>query len=167
MRRVGFLGLVPDAGVRLLDHHLAEVDTDEVVLKDIVIEHVFRRLAQVDDPLAHVGRADAKGHVLGVAGAGGVVVAADAADPAGDEVGVARVLALHEDAVAAEDRRGAVAFGDLPVGEVDLGVDAQAAHDPGDRIPRHFDKLPGIGPRGSFRSGHGRHEMPPFPPLGP
>ena len=83
-------------------------------------------------------RLDAEGHVLGVDGAGGVVVAADAADTAGDEVGVARVLALHEDAVAAEDRRGAVALGDLPVGEVDLGVDAEAAHDPGDRVPGHL-----------------------------
>ena len=88
-------------------------------------------------------RLDAEGHVLGVAGAGGVVVAADAADPAGDEVGVARVFALHEDAVAAEDRRGAVALGDLAVGEIDLGVDAQAADDPGDRVPGHLDQVPG------------------------
>ena len=42
-----------------------------------------------------------------------MVVAADPADPAGDEMGVARILALHEDAVAAEDRRGAVTLGDL------------------------------------------------------
>src|ERR1700716_2186748 len=86
----------------------------------------------------HRGGADPEGHVLGVAGAGGVVVAADPADPAGDEVGVAGVLALHEDAVAAEDRRGAVALDDLALGEVDLGVDAQAAHDPRDRVPRHL-----------------------------
>ena len=116
---------------------------------DVVVEHILGRLAQVDDPFAHLGRADAEGHVLGVAGTGGVVVAADAADPAGDEVGVARVLPLHEDAVAAEDRRGAVALGDLAVGEVDLGVDAQAAHDPGDRVPRHLDQfwVSALGPR--------------------
>ena len=143
------LGLVPDAGVGLLDHLLAEIDADQVVLEDVVVEHVLGRLAEVDDPLGHGGRPDAEGHVLGVAGAGGVVVAADAADPAGDEVGVARVLALHEDAVAAEDRRGAVALGDLPVGEVDLGVDAQAAHDPGDRVPRHLDEL-ALARRGLF-----------------
>src|SRR5207253_11408560 len=52
--------------------------------------------------LGHRRGADAEGHVLGVAGAGGVVVAADAADAAGDEVGVARVLAAQEHAVAAE-----------------------------------------------------------------
>src|SRR2546430_11323933 len=38
--------------------------------------------------------------------AGGVVVAADSADAAGDEVRVARVLSFHEDAVTTEDRRG-------------------------------------------------------------
>src|SRR6185437_16026319 len=68
-----------------------------------------RRLAQVDDPLAQVRRTDAVGHVLAVDRAGRVIVTADAADPAGDEVRVPRVLALHEDAVAAEDGRGAVA----------------------------------------------------------
>ena len=106
-----------------------------------MVEHVFGGFAEVDDPLAERRRLDAKGHVLRVAGAGGVVVAADAADAAGDEVGVARVLALHEDAVAAEDRRRAVALGDLAFAEVDLGEDAQAADDPGDRIPAHFDQV--------------------------
>src|SRR5262249_8613694 len=77
----------------LLDHRLAEIDADEVLLEDVVVEHVLGGLAEVGDPLAHVGGADAEGHVLGVDGAGGVVVAADAADAAGDEVGVARVLA--------------------------------------------------------------------------
>ena len=80
-----------------------------------------------------------------------MVVAADPADPAGDEVGVARVLAFHEDAVAPEDRRGAMTLGNLPIGEVDLGVDTQAAHDPGDRVPRHLDQLALVG--GAFLSG--------------
>ena len=108
------------------------------------------------------GRSHAEGHVLRVAGAGGVVVAADAADAAGDEVGVARVLALHEDAVAAEDRRGAVALGDLAVGEVDLGVDAQAADDPGDRVPGHLDQLALVSV-GSLCVGvvDGRHDVAP------
>ena len=92
---------------------------------------------------AIAGRLDTEGHVLRVGGAGGVVVAADAADAAGDEVGVARILALHENAVAAKDRRGAVALGDLAVGEVDLGEDAEAADDARDRIPGHFDELAG------------------------
>ena len=67
-----------------------------------------------------------------------MVVPADPADPAGDEVRVARVLALHEDRVAAEDRAGAVALRDPHVPEVDLRVDAERAHDPGDRVPGHL-----------------------------
>ena len=67
-----------------------------------------------------------------------MIVAADAADAAGDEVGVARIFALHEDAVAAEDGGSAVALGDLALAEVDLGEDAEAAHDPGNRVPIHL-----------------------------
>src|SRR5581483_3714605 len=96
-------------------------------------------LTQVDDPLAQVRRPDPVGHVLVVDRAGGMVVTTDAADAAGDEVRVPRVLALHEDAVATEDRRGAVALDDPLLLEVDLGIDAQAAHDPRDGIPVHLD----------------------------
>ena len=138
VRGGGLLGLGQYGGVGFLDHLLAEVHADEVVLEDIVVEHVLGCLAQVDDPFGQCRRLDAEGHVLGVASAGGVVIAADAANPAGDEMSVARVLALHEDAIAAEDRRGAMALDDLPIGEVDLGIDAQAADDPRDRIPRHL-----------------------------
>jgi hypothetical protein len=105
-----------------------------------VVEHVLGGLAEVDDPLTQVRRLHAVRHVLRVAGTGGVVVAADAADAAGDEVRVARVLALHEDGVAAEDRRRAVALGDRTVAEVDLRVDAETADDAGDRVPRHLDE---------------------------
>ena len=135
VRCLGVLGLGQHARVGLGDHLLAVVHADQVLLKDVVVEHVFRGLAEVDDPLTEVRRLDAVGHVLRVAGARGVVVAADAADAAGDEVGVARILALHEDRVAAEDRRRAVALDDFPVLEVDLGVDAEAADDAGDRDP--------------------------------
>ena len=141
VRRLGSLGLFVDAGIGFLDHLLAEVDADQVVLEDVVVEHIFGGFSEVDDPLGHGRRADAERHVLGVGRAGGVIVAADPADPAGDEVGVARVFAFHEDAVAAEDRRGAVALGDRPLGEIDLGVDAQAAHDPRDRVPGHIDQV--------------------------
>jgi hypothetical protein len=48
-----------------------------------------------------------------------VVVTADTADAA-DEVRVPWVLALHEDAVSAEDRRGAVTLDDLLLLKVDL-----------------------------------------------
>jgi hypothetical protein len=104
-----------------------------------VVEDVLCRLAEVHDPLPQGRRLHAIGHVLGVLRADGVVVAADPADAARDEVGVARVLALHEDAVAAEDRRGAVALGDLALAEVDLGVDPEAPDDAGDRVPIHLD----------------------------
>ena len=150
VRCLGVVGLLQHARVGLGHHPLAEVHPDQVLLEDVVVEHVLRGLAQVDDPLAQVRRPDAVGHVLVVDRAGGVVVAADPADPAGNEVRVARVLALHEDAVAAEDRRGAVALRD-PLGlEVDLGVDAQAADDPGDGIPGHL---------GEFGRCLGRHRV--------
>ncbi len=141
VRRLGAVRPLQHARVGLLDHPLAVVHPDQVLLEDVVVEHVLRGLAEVDDPLAEVRRRDAVGHVLVVDRAGGVVVAADAADPAGDEVRVARVLALHEHAVAAEDRRGAVALRDLLLLEVDLGVDAEAADDPGDRVPGHLDDV--------------------------
>ena len=156
------LGLVPHAGIGFLDHLLAEIDADQVVLEDVVVEHVLGRFAEIDDPLGDRRRPNAKRHVLRIVGAGRMVVAADAADAAGDEVGVARVLALHEDAVAAEDRRGAVALGDLPVGEIDLGEDAQAADDPGDRVPGHLDQLSGFGRCLCFRESHGAHSTCPF-----
>ena len=146
VRRFGAVGEVQDAGVGLGDHLLAVVDPDQVLLEDVVVEHVLGGLAEVDDPLAEVRRADAVGHVLGVHRARRVVVTADPADPAGDEVRVARVLALHEDAVAAEDRRRAVALGDALGGPVDLRVDPEAADDPGDRVPRHLDEVgPALG----------------------
>ena len=139
-----FSALASTLGIGLGHHLLAVVHADQVLLEDVVVEHVFRGLAEVDDPLPEVRRLHAVGHVLRVAGTGGVVVTADAADAAGDEVGVAGILALHEDRVAAEDRRRAVALDDFPVLEVDLGVDAEAADDPGDRIPRHLDQLAGV-----------------------
>ncbi len=70
-----------------------------------------------------------------------MVVAADAANTAGDEMGVARVLALHENAVAAENRRRRMALGDDTITEIDLGVEAETAHNTRDRIPVHFNDL--------------------------
>ncbi len=156
--RVGVRGSRPlrlgeHARIGLGDHLLAEVHADQVLLEDVVVEHVFRGLAEVDDPFAEVRRLDPVRHVLRVARTGRVVVTADAADAAGDEVGVARILALHEDRVAAEDRGRAVALDDLLVLEIDLGVNAEAAHDPGDRVPGHFNELAGF-PLGGGRLGH-------------
>ncbi len=147
VRGLGALGEFEDAGVGLLDHLLAVVDPDQVLLEDVVVEHVLRGLAEVDDPLGEVRGLHAVRHVLRVHRAGGVVVPADPADAAGDEVGVAGVLAPHEDAVAAEDRRRAVALRDPLLLEVDLRVDAQAAHDPGDRVPGHLHQAAAVAGR--------------------
>jgi hypothetical protein len=103
MRSLGVFGFGQHTRIGLGDHLFAEVHADQVLLEDVVVEHVFRGLAQVDDPLAQVRRLDPVRHVLAVAGAGGVVVSANPADAAGDEVRVARILAFHEDRVAAEN----------------------------------------------------------------
>ena len=50
VRRRSLLRFRPDARVGLLHHHLAEVDPDEVILEDVVIEHVLGGFAEVDDP---------------------------------------------------------------------------------------------------------------------
>jgi hypothetical protein len=77
---------------------------------------------------------------LGVDRTGRVIVAADAADAARDEVRVARVLALQEHTVAAEHRGGAIALRDFAVIEIDFGEDAEIADDAGDRIPVLLDQ---------------------------
>ena len=142
VRRRRRLRFGPDFGIGLLDHLLAEIHADQIVLENIVIEHVLGGFAKIDDPLGDRRRLYAKRHVLRIGGAGGVVVAANAANAAGDEVSVARVFALHENAVPAKDGRGAVALDHMLVLEVDLGKDAEAAHDPGNRVPVHFHQVP-------------------------
>src|ERR1700726_3526753 len=141
VRRFGLLGLFPYARIRGAHHLLAEVDADQVILEDVVIEHVLGRFAEVDDPLAERGRLDAKGHVLRIHRARRVIVAADPADATGNEVRVARVFALHENGIAAKDGRRAMALRDFSVLEVDLGKDAEAPHDARDGIPVHLYEL--------------------------
>jgi hypothetical protein len=121
---------------------LAEVHAHQVVLENIVIEHILGRFTEIDDPLGNRRRLDPECHVLSVGGAGGMVVAADAADGAGDEVSVARVFALHENAVPAKNRRSAVTLDHMLVLEIDFGKNAQAAHNAGDRVPVHFHQVP-------------------------
>ena len=145
VRGLGRLRPLQPARVRLPDHLLAVVHEEQVVLVDGVVEHKLGRLTEVHDPLAQVRRLHPVGHVLGVDRADRVVVPADAADAAGDEVRVARVLALHEHAVAAEERGGALALHHLPVVEVYLGVDPQVADDARDRVPRHVHDVAGFG----------------------
>src|SRR4029079_18404120 len=86
-------------------------------------------------------RLDAERHVLGVTSAGRVIVAADATNAAGDEMGVARLLAAHEHGITAKDGRRAVAFGYAAVRKIDLRINPEAAHDPRDRVPRHLDQF--------------------------
>ena len=138
VRRRRALGLREHRRVGLLDHLLGVVHVRHAVVVDRVVEHEVRGLREVERVVAELRRLDPVGHVLVQARAGAVVVTADAADAAGDEVRVARVDALHEDVEAAEDHRRRVALEDLLVGEVDLGVDAQRPDDAGDRIPRHL-----------------------------
>ena len=84
-----------------------------------------------------------------------MIIAADPADSAGNEVCVAGILVLHEDAVTSEDRGGTVALNDFPVREIDLGEDPQTPNDSGDRVPRHLHNVRGLGTlfRGSGGSG--------------
>src|SRR5215204_1528596 len=130
------------ARVGRADQLLAEVHEHQVILEDAVVEDVLCGLAQVDDPLCQGRRLYAIGHLLRVARTGRMVVAADAADAARDEVGVARVLALHKHAVAAEDRRGTLALHHLAVVEVYLRVDPEVPDDTCDRVPRHLREVP-------------------------
>ena len=138
VRRGRLLGLLEQPRVRVLDHLLGVVDVRHAVVVDRVVEHEVGGLGEVERVVPERRRLDAVRHVLVQARARAVVVTADAADAAGDEVRVPRIDPLHEDVEAAEDHRGAVALEHLVVGEVDLGVDAQAADDPGHRIPRHL-----------------------------
>lgn len=103
MRRAGVLSFGQDAGVGFGHHLFAVVHANQVLLEDVVVEHVLGGLAEVHDPLAQIRWFHAIGHVLCVTGTRSVVVAADPADTAGDEVGVPRVLTLHEDGVTPED----------------------------------------------------------------
>ena len=104
VRRSGLLSFGEHAWIRFLYHLLAKVHPDQVVLKDVVVEHVLSGFAKIYDPLGDCRRTDSESHVLGIRGTCGVVISANPANAAGDEMGVARVLSLHENAVAAEDR---------------------------------------------------------------
>jgi hypothetical protein len=51
-----------------------------------------------------------------------------------------------------------VALDDALVLEVDLGIDAEAADDARDRIPRHLDEPTRLGSLGPLGRGHGCHD---------
>jgi hypothetical protein len=76
---------------------------------------------------------------------------------------VAWVFVQHENAVAAKDRRRAVAFDHFLRVEVDFGENAETANDPGDRIPVHLDDVSAGRGSSSFRSGnYFGHGLTPF-----
>ena len=138
-----FLGLCENRRVGLSDHLLAKINSDQVILKQVVVEHVLGRFAEVDNPFRKVRRANTERHVLSVDGTSCVVVPADSTNATRDEVSVARVLALHEDAVAAEDGRRALALDHTSVREVDLGVNAETADDPCYRDSQFISRISG------------------------
>ena len=56
-------------------------------------------------------------------------------------MGVARVLALEEVTVGAQDGRSATELGDLLICKVDLCVNAETANDARDRVPGDVDEI--------------------------
>ena len=55
VRRFGVVGVLQDAGIGLAHHPFAVVDADQVLLEDVVVEHVLGSFTEIDDPLAEVG----------------------------------------------------------------------------------------------------------------
>src|SRR6202140_4360496 len=141
MGRLCFIGKFQHARIGLPDHLLAVVNSYQIFLEDVVVKHILGCFTQIQNPLTQWRGLDTVGHILCVNRAGGVVITADTADAAGDEVGITRIFALHKKTVASKDRRSAMAFRYFPILEVDLGIDAKAANDACNRIPRHLYKL--------------------------
>ena len=48
--RLCSLRFFPNTRVCFLDHHLAEIDADEIVLENVVIEHVLGCFTEIHDP---------------------------------------------------------------------------------------------------------------------
>ena len=57
VRRLGVVRLLQHRGIGLGDHLFAVIDPDEILLEDVVVEHVLRSLAEVDDPLTDMSEA--------------------------------------------------------------------------------------------------------------
>src|SRR5689334_12413698 len=103
-------------------HLFAIVNSNQVLLKDVVIKHVLRSLPKIEYPLTKRGRLYAISHILCIDRTGCMIVPANTADAAGDEVGITRVLSLHEYAISSKNRRGTMAFRDFSVFEVYLSI---------------------------------------------
>ncbi len=60
------IGLFEYGRIGLFHHLLTIVNADQILLEDIVVEHVFRCLTQINNPFSEGWRFDAVGHVLGI-----------------------------------------------------------------------------------------------------
>ena len=97
------LCFLPDAWICFPHHLFAEINPDQIVLKNVVVEHVLGRFAEINDPLGNRRWLYPVCHILRIHGAGRVVVSANPADAACDKMGVSRIFIFHKDAVAPED----------------------------------------------------------------
>src|SRR5215469_13712248 len=150
-------GFLPNAGISFPHHFLAKIDPHQIVLENVVVEHVLGGFTQIQNPFGYGWRFDAVGHVLGIDGASTVVIAADPADTTRNEMRIAGILVLHENAITSENRGSAVALDYLLIGEVNFREDTQASDNTRDRIPRHFHNVFGMGfgfPNRSSCDGH-------------
>ncbi|HEX2270791.1 MAG TPA: hypothetical protein VHH35_14690, partial [Pyrinomonadaceae bacterium] len=58
-----------------------------------------------------------------------------------NKVSITRVFASHENAVAAKYGRGAIAFDNFAIIEIDLSENSQTPDDSGNRVPVHFHEV--------------------------
>lgn len=141
MLGLGVLRFYPNSRIGLLHHLLAIVHADQIVLEKIVVKHVFSGFTEIYNPIGERRRQGAKRHVLRIHRTRRVVISADPANAAGNEVSVPRIFASHEHAVAAKYRRGAITFDNFAIVEIDLGENSQTPDDSRNRVPVHFDEV--------------------------
>src|SRR5215472_1760727 len=108
---------LPNSRICFLDHFLAEINAYQIVLEDVVVEHVLGGFTQIGDPFGNRRGLDPIGHILRVNRTGRMIVAADTTDAAGYEMCVTWILAFHEDAVTTEDRGRCMTLGDNAIAE--------------------------------------------------
>src|SRR5260370_23586791 len=92
MRSFSCLGFLPDSRIGFAHHYFAEIDADQIVLENVVIEHVLRCLTQVNNPLRHCWRFYPVCHILGVNSAKDVSITTYPTNPASDAMAVPAVL---------------------------------------------------------------------------
>lgn len=73
-----------------------------------------------------------------------MIVAADTADAAGNEVRVPRILSPHKHAVSTKYRGRAVALDHFAIIEIDFGEDSKTSDNSSYRVPVHFNEFSGF-----------------------